>query len=410
MSTFVPSPSWPTILELASEVWGQPTERRRDEVRFGVRGSKAVKPSTNSWFDHEANDGGGYKAMWQLARLSQPLPSAGPSDQTPLWLNIDVAYDYLAADGTLAFQVVRTITGSPRFLQRRPSGPGKWIWNIRGIERVPYHLPELLEAVAGSVVLIPEGEKDVDTLRRYGRIATCNPGGAAEHKNKVKPYRGKWLAEFSEHLRGQHVRILPDNDPPGEAHALDIARKLHGIAASVRIVRLPELQPKGDVSDWLGCGHTVEDLDRIADETPAWEPLPNEKHQPSSRDDFALPVAFSDNALSYKFTEQHAETLLYCHGLGRWLRWDKGRWREDHAVAVYDAAREICAREGERAIATEPSGKKIANDINKASCIAAIERLARHHHRHARTSDDFDTDKRLLNGPTCANTITKGST
>jgi putative DNA primase/helicase len=268
--TFMPDPAWPSITELATELWGEPTERRHDNIRFGTRGSKSIKPSTNEWFNHEANNGGGYKALWQLARPGQPLPSATINGQTPPWLNVDVAYNYHDANGTLSYQVVRTITGEPRFLQRRPNGSGKWIWNLSGVARVPYHLPDLIAAPPGTTVYVPEGEKDVDRLRRDGLTATCNPGGAAEHKNKAKPYRGKWLAEFGEHLRGQHVRILPDNDAPGEAHALDIARKLHGIAASVRIIHLPGLPPKGDISDWLGVGNTTEALGHLADETPQW--------------------------------------------------------------------------------------------------------------------------------------------
>jgi putative DNA primase/helicase len=389
---FVPDPSWPTIVELAVELWGQPTERRQDSVRFGTRGSKSVKPLTNEWFDHEANEGGGYKALWLLARHGQPLPSARTNGQTPPWLNIDVVYDYHYADGSLGYQVIRTITGEPRFLQRRPNGPGKWIWNLKGTKRVPYHLPDLINAAPGSVVYISEGEKDVDRLRQHGRIATCNAGGA-----------GKWLAEYSEYLRGHHVRILADNDAPGEAHALDIANKLHGIAASVRIIRLPGLPPKGDVSDWLNAGHTIEELDSVVNETPDHQPPENRK-PPQPDDDTALPVAFSENALAYQFTAKHAETLLYCHGLG-WLKWDKGRWREDHTVAVYDAARKICAQAGEVAIATEQSGKKIAATINRGACIAAIERLARHDHHHARSSEDFDANRWLLNGPTRAQAL-----
>jgi putative DNA primase/helicase len=179
----------PTIVELAIELWGQPTERRYDNIRFGTRGSKSVKPSTSEWFDHEANDGGGYKTLWQLARPGQPLPSAGANGQTPPWLNIDIVYDYHYADGSLGYQVIRTITGEPRFLQRRPNGVDQWIWNLKDTKRVPYHLPDLTTAAPGSIVFIAEGEKDVDRLRRYGRIATCNPGGAAEHKDKAKPGR-----------------------------------------------------------------------------------------------------------------------------------------------------------------------------------------------------------------------------
>jgi hypothetical protein len=253
---------------------GQPNQEcsTRTDIRFGLRGSKSVKPANNWWFDFEANEGGGYVALWKLARRGQPLPHQNGGAKP--WNNVDVAYDYLDANGVLVFQVIRTVTGSPRFLQRRPDPetPGRWILKLQGVERVPYHLPELLAAAPGSVIFIAEGEKDVDRLRHHALLATCNPGGAAEHKNTDKPYRGKWLAEYSEHLRGHHVRIVPDNDGPGEAHALDIARKLHGIAASVRVVRLPDLREKGDISDWLNAGHTIEELDRLADEAEDYRP------------------------------------------------------------------------------------------------------------------------------------------
>jgi hypothetical protein len=128
-----------------------------------------------------------------------------------------------------------------------------------------------------------------------------------------------------------------------------------------------------------------------------------DERQPPPRaedDDFVLPVAFSENALAHQFTVQHTATLIYCHGWGKWLRWETGQWREDHTVSVYGAARDLCARMGELAIASERSGRKIAAIINKATCITAIERLARHDHRHERHSDGFDADPWLLNGPT----------
>jgi hypothetical protein len=42
---FVPDPSWPTMAELATELWGQPTGRHRDNIRVGARGSKSVRPT-----------------------------------------------------------------------------------------------------------------------------------------------------------------------------------------------------------------------------------------------------------------------------------------------------------------------------------------------------------------------------
>src|SRR5262249_25566785 len=56
------------------------------------------------------------------------------------------------------------------------------------------------------------------------------------------------------------VVILPDNDDKGRAHAEDVARRLTGVARRVRIVALPGLPDKGDISDWLAAGHRSDEL------------------------------------------------------------------------------------------------------------------------------------------------------
>jgi hypothetical protein len=89
---------------------------------------------------------------------------------------------------------------------------------------------------------------------------------------------------------------------------------------------------------------------------------------------------------------------------------DGHRWQEDHAVSVFDKARTICAEQGEIAVVVlKRSGVKVASAINKAAAIAAIERLARHHHRHVRHSDEFDADPLLLNSSTITGKL-KGKT
>ena len=45
--------------------------------------------------------------------------------------------------------------------------------------------------------------------------------------------------------------ILEDNDGPGRDKALAAAQALRGSAKTIRIVSLPDLPDKGDVSDWL---------------------------------------------------------------------------------------------------------------------------------------------------------------
>src|SRR5262249_39236980 len=125
---------------------------------------------------------------------------------------------------------------------------------------IPYHLPELLSANKDRTVVIAEGEKDVDRLRSIGVVATCNVGGA-----------GKWRDEYNEHLRGRKVVILPDNDPPGHKHAQQVAGSLNGIAASVKIVELPSLAEKGDVSDWLALGNGMKELRALVEAAPEFE-------------------------------------------------------------------------------------------------------------------------------------------
>ncbi len=146
---------------------------------------------------------------------------------------IVATYDYTDETGKLLYQSVRF---QPKdFRQRHPNGKGGWVWSLKNIRLIPYRLPELLKSK--DVVFIPEGEKDVDNMRSLGLTATCNPMGA-----------GKWRPEFSKYLKGHDVIIIPDNDVPGQNHAIDVAKKLDGFAKSVKILEIPGAK---DFSDWL---------------------------------------------------------------------------------------------------------------------------------------------------------------
>lgn len=182
-------------------------------------------------------------------------------------------YDYRDTNGKLLFQVCRT--ADKRFFQRRPDGKGGWLNGLGGIQPVLYRLPEVLQAVErGETVFIPEGEKDCDNLTRIGLTATTSPMGA-----------GKWRDHYSEHLKGANVVILPDNDEPGRKHAQQVAQSLHGKAKSIKILELPGLPPKGDVSDWLAAGGTKEELLRLAQEAPEWEPSKQAKREKGKKED-----------------------------------------------------------------------------------------------------------------------------
>jgi 5S rRNA maturation endonuclease (ribonuclease M5) len=168
-------------------------------------------------------------------------------------------YNYPTADGVLSYQVVRFVPKD--FRQRRPDGNGEWIWNMKGLKRLPYRLPEL--AGAGDVFIV-EGEKDVDNLLKIGLTATCNSGGA-----------GNWTEDLAQYFtKDQHIVILPDNDEPGRKHAEQVARSLSGQVASIKVLDLAGLRDKEDISDWL-CGRdpqkASEELCRLVDAAAEWK-------------------------------------------------------------------------------------------------------------------------------------------
>ena len=121
--------------------------------------------------------------------------------------NIEQTYDYQNEKGKLLFQVVRY--SSKEFSQRQPDHPKGWIWNLNGIQPVLYRLPELIRST--EPILIVEGEKDVESLRKWGLTATTNPMGA-----------GKWKKEYDKYLLNKEVILIPDNDSPGFQHCQQV--------------------------------------------------------------------------------------------------------------------------------------------------------------------------------------------
>ncbi len=206
------------------------------------------------------------------AHVNGKIPSSGGR-------KFVTAYRYEDVNGGLMYEVHRF---DPKYFpQRRPHIDGGWIWGLSADEyaqrgkdwyrvnedtpanakrqhfpecpRVLYRLPEVLAAVAaGHPIYITEGEKDADNLRALGVAATCNSGGA-----------GNWLPEYAQHLTGAHILILPDNDDKGRKHGEVVKTALTGVAASIQVIDLPGLGEKGDVSDWLAAGGTLDDLRKL---------------------------------------------------------------------------------------------------------------------------------------------------
>jgi hypothetical protein len=227
------------------------------------------------WADLYPSSGNGHNGHNGQAKTTEPKPV------------IKAIYDYKDESGNLLYQSVRYDPKS--FRQRQPDGKGGWIWSMKepAVRLVPYRLPELLTGDPARWVFITEGEKDVDNLAAVGMTATTNVAGA-----------GKWRSEYAEHLRGRLVCILPDNDKAGVEHAQEVAQSLVFIATEVRILRLPNLPPKGDVSDWLQAGGDAMKLLGLVASAPVYTPKADKA--PKSTE---LVKVLADNGFTFRLNE-----------------------------------------------------------------------------------------------------------
>ena len=299
-------------------------------------------------------------------------------------------YDYRDTNGKLLFQVCRT--ADKRFFQRRPDGKGGWINGLGGIQPVLYRLPEVLQAVKqGETIFIPEGEKDVNNLARLGLAATCNPLGAC-----------KWRDHYSEHLMGAAVAVLPDLDKPGRKHAQQVAKSLYGRAASVKILELPGLPRKGDVSDWLAAGGTKEELLQLVAECPEWEPTKRDEGSRKSANSIGTIENLTDLGNGRRFVAQAGGNFRYLVEQGKWLHWTGKRWEVDKNGAAMQLAKKTALsiyREVELAADPEMREAIVKHAVRSESepRLKAMMALAQSEPGIPVSVDDLDKDPWLLN-------------
>ncbi|MCE5327863.1 MAG: phage/plasmid primase, P4 family [Planctomycetaceae bacterium] len=278
----------------------------------------------------------GCSTMAVCKALDLPMQALFPPDQARPQSRIVATYDYRDAQGNLLFQSVRF---EPKdFRQRRSDGNGGWLWDLGDTPRVLYRLPELAAADPAQWVFIVEGEKDADNLAAAGLVATCNPMGA-----------GKWSKLSGDSpLHGRRVAILPDKDAPGRKHAQDVAQRLNGKAAQVKIIELA-----GDVkdaSDWLAAGGTAAELLALVEAaTPYEQPVEPEIAAAAAPDEPVVKLGQPDPAtgrlvLSPRRTLPTADAFInafHSHPEGRTIHGHGGVfmvWRDNRFVEAEDQA------------------------------------------------------------------------
>lgn len=186
--------------------------------------------------------------------------------------NSKVEYIYTDENGNPLYKKVRT--PDKKFYILSHSSKAVWEKSLKGKQRVLYKLPELLEAKRHNKnVFVVEGEKDADRLQLGGLVATTPVEGAGSRLRN----------EYASQLEGCHVVILYDEDPAGHQRRDQWKRLLAGKAASIRIIKLPELefQKKGgaDVSDWLKMGHTTAELLQLVKQQAPFKMEEDQDHE-----------------------------------------------------------------------------------------------------------------------------------
>lgn len=268
---------------------------------------------------------------------------------------LGAAYDYRDADGTLRFQVCRM---EPKtFRQRRPDGNGGWIWNMKGVERVPYRL-DVLTRNHPATVYVAEGERDVEALERHGLLATTNVGGA-----------GKWKASDSAALVAAGVScvvVFRDNDVAGIEHEALVARTCAAAGLGVTLARLPGLPPVRDkhgedVTDWLASDHTADELRAVIEHAEAWTPAsPGRLDFAPARTETTEAPHLTDQGNAQRFARQHAGLVRFAWAEKTYLWWDGRRFSrhdaEGRALELAKATARAIYAEAERE--TDPDRRK----------------------------------------------------
>jgi uncharacterized protein (DUF927 family) len=277
----------PALKQTRGKEWRSPCP-----VHHGERDSFAVDVETGRAFCHSTCGKGWDMVGLQEELTGQPFERAraeilrvvGRSNGRPSGYQKVAEYSYTSSTGKTEFVIERRrlADGTKDFKVRYQGPNARWIWKKPPIaDTLPYRLHKL---AAAETVHVAEGEACVHTLESLGLIATTNAFGAK-----------KWRPGHAEYLRGKHVVILPDNDSDGRAHGEIVCQSLAGIAASVRVIDLPDLPDKGDIVDWQRLGGTAEQLRALVKATAP---------QPTS-----APVLEDSRAFRVDDTGLYAETV-----------------------------------------------------------------------------------------------------
>lgn len=271
---------------------------------------------------------------------------------------IEAVYNYVSCNGSYAFTKIR-LEGKKILYGRLENN--RFSYGLpRDKPRKSYRaiygdLNAIQKAVQISQpVFIPEGEKDVDTLKKQGYIAFTY---GSVHD---------WQSEFSELLKGADVIILADNDEPGRAVSNTILKDIQPIAKSAKIiVPVPDI-PKADVSDYFQAGHTKQEFEQLINTvtknrmegSTERQKAPNKPLEDVLRDLHAEQFETSDKGFGRLFATVFKDVHRYNPSRRDFMLYDGSRWVDDtEGLAARSAAKDLSDALVRYAVTVDVDGK-----------------------------------------------------
>jgi hypothetical protein len=194
--------------------------------------------------------------------LFPPKPERKPKPERTSERKIVAVYPYVDESGNVLFEVVRY---EPKtFAQRRPDGQGGYIWNLNGVRRVLYKLPDVLRAVA-------VGRDYLYRRRREGRGCALWAWLGGHDKSA---WRGEMARRLLRDAQGRSCSSYSQTRRAWSQARGVCARNRCGARQAQSKLWSCQGTAIKDVSDWLRAGGTKEQLQELVAQAQEWRPAP----------------------------------------------------------------------------------------------------------------------------------------
>ena len=270
-----------------------------------------VKPYLSDRGDRGDLGGAPPKARARQTEREKLVPKELPSGRHV------TQYFYRYADGSLVFAVIRTDRpGQGKRISQWIPREGLWLPKGPTGPLPLYRLPEIAATAETERVVVVEGEKCVEAVRRvWPRRPVTTWAMGAEGQ--------KWRKTDWSPIAGREVTVVADGDPQGWAAAEEVAEMLTGLGCKVWIVLPKHDKVDNDVADWIANHGSQNAADRIAQLRTRYgsEGAPTTPAEPPD-DDAVIAEALADVLRSndhYRILGLSGDSIIVRTGAGQIL-------------------------------------------------------------------------------------------